>query len=365
MLPAAIAVLEELPLTAHGKVDRAALPVPGAPAAGAGRDPATAAEELLCGLFAQVLGLDRVGPEDDFFALGGHSLLAMRLVSRARVVLGAEVPVRAVFAAPTPAGLAALAGAGRAGAGAAGAPAPPGAGAAVVRPVPAVVPGPAGGRPGLHIPVAVRLEGDLDAAALEAALADVITRHEVLRTVFPVAGGQPWQQVLDPVPAAPAGGQVAEADLAAAVAAVAAPAVRPGRGPAGARRAATVGPGVHVLVVVVHHVAADGWSVGVLARDLSVAYAARRAGRVPGWVPLPVQYADYALWQRELLGDEDDPGSVLAAQVGVLAAGPGWRAAGAGAARGPAAPAGGQPPRARGTAGDPRGRARRAGGAGP
>ena len=154
---------------------------------------------MLCGLFAEVLGVERVGIDDDFFDLGGHSLLATRLVSRVRAVLGAELAVRALFEAPTVAGLAAVAGGGRGrprpragGRGAAGA------GAVVVRPAAAVVPGQLEG-PGAayNMPVAVRLAGELDAAALEAALGDVVGRHEVLRTVFPAADGEPYQRVLD------------------------------------------------------------------------------------------------------------------------------------------------------------------------
>jgi amino acid adenylation domain-containing protein len=176
-------------------------------------------------------------------------------------------------------------------------------------------------------PVALRLEGDLDAAALEAALGEVITRHEVLRTVFPAVNGQPYQRVLgmaelgwqlpvttvgeDDIPDTVAGIAAEPFDLAAEV---------PVRA-----RLLRVAAGVHVLVVVIHHVATDGWSAGVLARDLSVAYVARRAGGAPGWAPLPAQYADYAMWQRELLGDEDDPASLLAGQVAW------WRGALAGA----------------------------------
>ena len=178
-----------------------------------------------------------------------------------------------------------------------------------------------------NIPVALRLEGELDRGALAAALGDVAGRHEVLRTVFPAADGEPFQQVLDAAEAVPelVITQVDPGGLGEAVAAEAAAPFDLGVQAPWRVRLLAAGPGVHVLVIVLHHIAGDGWSAGPLARDLAAAYAARRAGRAPGWVPLPVQYADYALWQRELLGDEDDPGSVLAGQVSY------WRQALAGA----------------------------------
>ena len=177
-----------------------------------------------------------------------------------------------------------------------------------------------------NIPVALRLTGELDVAALGAALGDVVGRHEALRTVFPAEAGQPYQRVLEP--GEWPGLTVTEAGaegVAGVVAGVA------GRGfdlssevPLRAVLVRVAG-GEHVLVLVLHHIAGDGWSMGVLARDLSAAYRARREGRVPGWAALPVQYADYALWQRELLGDEEDPGSLLAGQIGY------WRGVLAGA----------------------------------
>ncbi|MGD0559704.1 MAG: amino acid adenylation domain-containing protein [Streptosporangiaceae bacterium] len=273
----------------------------------------------MCGAFAEILDVPNVGRDDSFFALGGHSLLAVRLVSRIRVVLGVEMPVRALFEAPTPAGLAGRlqqAGPARLRMG--------------PRPRPGLVPlsfaqqrlwfiaqldGP---NAVYNSPSAMRLEGDLDTGVLEAALGDVIERHEVLRTVYPAAGGVPYQRVLEmaevgwELPVTVAGSPEEAAELATAVARE--PFDLTVQVPVRVRLIET-GPEAHVLVVVIHHIATDGWSDEVLARDLGTAYEARLAGQAPGWVPLPAQYADYAIWQRELLGSEDDPDSLLAVQV--------------------------------------------------
>ena len=323
MVPAAIMVVESLPLTVNGKLDRRALPAPEFISGVAYRAPRDQRERVLAGLFGEVLGVTRVGIDDVFFDLGGHSLSATRLIARVRTELGVEVPIRALFDAPTVAGLAdwisAHAG-DRAGA------------ALTAQPRPAVVPlsfaqsrlwfldqlhGPS---PIYNIPVALRLGGRLDVEALGAALADVVGRHESLRTLFAAVEGIPRQLVI-PVERVQLGWEVVDATGWSA-----------GRLRAGIEEAVRysfdlateiplrawlfrIAEDEHVLVGVVHHIAADGWSITPLVRDLGVAYASRCAGRAPGWAPLAVQYVDYTLWQRAQLGDLADSDSPIAAQL--------------------------------------------------
>ncbi|MFD8644801.1 amino acid adenylation domain-containing protein [Streptomyces zaomyceticus] len=333
MVPSAVVVLDAFPLTANGKVDRRALPAPDLAGltTGGGRAPRDAREEILTGVFADVLDLASVGPDDDFFDLGGHSLLAARVAARVRGALGTECGVRDVFEARTPATLA-----DRLGTRSETANRP--ALTAGVRPE--VLPlshaqrrlwflhqleGPS---TTYNIPFVARFDETLDTDALDAALGDVVARHEALRTVFADRAGEPYQRVLAPEDA-DVRLQVEETgrerfdsvvthalghlfDLSAE-APVRVTVVRDTEG------------GTDALVVVLHHIASDEWSMGPFLKGLEQAYAARREGRAPDFARpgarLPVQYADFALWQRDLLGDPADPSSLTARQSAY------WRAA--------------------------------------
>ncbi|WP_370422148.1 amino acid adenylation domain-containing protein [Streptomyces sp. QH1-20] len=327
MVPSAYVVLESFPLTPNGKLDRKALPAPDFSGQVSSRGPRTAREETLCALFADILGLERIGIDDSFFELGGHSLLATRLVSRIRSAFEIELGVRAVFEEPTVAGLAGRldsAGASRQALG--------------VMERPEDIPlsfaqrrlwflnrfeGP---NATYNIPLCTRLLGGLDLAALQAALGDVVARHESLRTVFPDVENRPRQQVL------PVGGAVPRLvvtdvtadDLDQEVSAAAQQGFDLAHDIPLRAHVFRVAADDHVLLIVMHHIASDGWSLTPLSRDLSTAYAARCEGAAPQWEPLPVQYADYTLWQRQVLGDESDPGSAMAGQLAF------WRTALAG-----------------------------------
>ena len=316
MVPSLVMEVDDLPVSPNGKLDRKSLPEPDFSSLTTSRGPRTPEQEVLCSLYAELLGLVRVGIDDSFFELGGNSLMATRLMSRIRATLGAELSVRALFEHPTVAGLSTQLD-----------------GVTAARPPIQVseraeqVPlsfaqrrlwfmnrfeGPSAT---YNNAFAVSLDGALDVEALQAALADVVERHETLRTIFADDNGTPHQVVLDsvdiPLPVA----NIAEEELAARL--------DEGAGYAFDLSIETplrttlfaLSEERHVLLITLHHIACDGWSTTPMARDIATAYAARVSGEAPAWSPLPVQYADYAQWQRDLLGDENDPDSRARQQI--------------------------------------------------
>jgi amino acid adenylation domain-containing protein/FkbM family methyltransferase len=325
MLPAAFTVLDALPLSPNGKVDRQALARLGATATGGlprtHSAPASPAERRLAEIWAELLhrNPEEIGREDSFFALGGHSLLAARLLSRLEASLGVVLPLRRVFAAPTLAGLAREVEA---------------AGALPAltsmrltrRPRPAEIPLSFAqerlwfldqlepGSASYNVPLALRLGGALDLPALAASLAGIAGRHETLRTTFAAGSAGPVQAI------APAGAQalplvdlagLREGARAEALRLAEAEAARPfdlARGPlfrALLLRLPAEPPEQHLLLLNLHHAVCDGWSLGVLGRELGEFYGALATGRAPKLPELPVQYADYAFWQRERLSGEE------------------------------------------------------------
>ncbi|MFI6957925.1 amino acid adenylation domain-containing protein [Nocardia sp. NPDC050408] len=320
MVPASIAVLDEMPVTQAGKLDRKALPAPVFATVGSSRAPSTLIEQRVAAAFGEVLGRPITGAEDSFFDVGGTSLLATRLASALYADFGVDLPVRLIFEAPTVAGIAELI---------AEAPRTQRVALAVHTPRPGRIPlslpqqrlwflnrfSPESSA--YNIAFVIRIDGDLDADALRAALTDLVERHEVLRTVFPEDNLGAQQSVLPTGKAMPVVEPVATDESAAEQA------LR-----AMARTGFDLTKDIplritllrtesrrHLLGIVVHHIAADGWSLGPLTRDLAAAYMARREGVAPGWTPLPVQYADFGLWQRAYLGDEADPESLAGEQL--------------------------------------------------
>ncbi|OBH11248.1 non-ribosomal peptide synthetase, partial [Mycobacterium sp. E1747] len=323
MTPAAYVALDEIPITAHGKIDRAALPQPQIAAAAEYRDPATPTERRVAALFSALLGHDRVGVDDSFFDLGGHSLVATKLVAAIRSECGVEVGIRDIFELATVGSLAERVD--QLSSGDLRQSRPKLIATAHDEPMPLSasqlrswfayrVDGPSWVN---NIPFAAKLSGPWDIDALVAAIGDVVARHEILRTSYVELDGVPYQVV------GPAG-EVS---------------VRRATGPDRAwlqreldaerrhcfelDRELPVRVAVlrtaddaseHVLSLVVHHIASDHWSAGVLFADVMTAYRARRTGEVPVWAPLRVQYADYAAWQGEFLGDTGGQESAIAAE---------------------------------------------------
>ena len=315
MVPAAFVTLEALPLLPNGKVDRRSLPAPEAVRPDLDQPyaaPRTIVEELLAGIWAEVLGLDRVGIGDDLFTLGGDSLLATQIAARVRGRLHLDLPLQAIFAAPTVAGQAALIEAD---------------GVARQAKFPPLRPRPRDGQglplsysqervwflqqlqPGnlsYNAQATIAFEGRLDVAVLERALTEIIRRHEIFRTTFPERGGRPIQEVQRPwevtlpvtdIQSLPPATRRLELDR------LVEEAIRCpfdlDRLPLVRWRLARVGPEEHVMIHSEHHLLHDGWSFGVLLREMKTLYEAFLAGEPSPLPELEVQFADYAIWQRE------------------------------------------------------------------
>ncbi|MET0647618.1 MAG: amino acid adenylation domain-containing protein, partial [Pyrinomonadaceae bacterium] len=318
MVPSAYVWLEQWPLTTSGKVDRLRLPAP-PPAAHDERQsaaPRNIAEELIAGVWCEVMGLASVGVDDNFFDLGGHSLLAAKLVSRLRRDLRAEVSVNDVFDSPTIARLAAAIGARQA------------RGTRVVPPTSERTS--AGNTVKLshaqqrlwflhqmkpessfyNLPLAAHLRGALDVTALEAGLAELAERHEALRTRFVEIGGEPAQVIdeasavkLALVDVSDAEEDAREEDARRALREALSEPFDLTQSPPWRAVVVRLGAEEHMLAVVMHHIISDGWSLDVLARELSAVYSARARGLASSLPALPVQYADFAAWQRRWLAD--------------------------------------------------------------
>ncbi|HEX6913398.1 MAG TPA: condensation domain-containing protein, partial [Longimicrobium sp.] len=313
MVPGAFVRLESMPQTATGKIDPRTLPAPQLEDAGADYvAPRTAVEELLAAAWSEVLGVPRVGTDDNFFDLGGHSLLAMRVISRIRETLGVELPLRVLFEGPTVARLAERVEMLRRD------------GAVQLAPVvPADRTGPlplsfaqqrlwfleqmGGLGSTYHVAQRLRLRGTLDRGALVRALDGLVARHEALRTTFAEANGAPEQRIAP----ATTGFALVEQDLAGqadalerVIAEEAAAPFHLEHGPLIRGRLVRLAADDHVLLLTLHHIVADDWSMDVLVDELGRLYAAFQAGEADPLPALPVQYADYAAWQRRWVRDE-------------------------------------------------------------
>ncbi len=320
MMPAALVRLDTLPLMPNGKVDRRTLGTLGVgePKEAHHVAPRTPLEELIAGVWADVLGRQRVGVEESFFDLGGHSLLATQVISRLRSALDVDLPLRRLFEAPTVAKLAAVVAAQRSPAG--GAPVPP------LRRVSRQVPLPLSfaqerlwfldqlepGGSWYNLPIALRLSGYLEVPVLAACLTEIVRRHEALRTTFAAPAGRPLQVIAPPrrwePPTVDFSGLEGTRGEAEVRRLCAAEAVRPfdlARGPLLRATWLRLGETEHVALFTLHHIVTDGWSMGVLVAELGALYAAAIAGAPSPLPAVPIQYADFASWQRAWLRGEE------------------------------------------------------------
>ncbi len=312
MVPAQFVMLEKLPLNSSGKVDRQALPEVEFGTVITGRSPRTPEEEMLCQIFAEVLGVSHVSIDDNFFDLGGHSLMATRLASRVRSVLGVDLHLRSIFESPTAAALA------------------PHLRQAeksrtplVAQPRPQRLPMSypqqrlwfldqlEGKSTEYHIPEALRLRGKLGYEALKSAVGAIVQRHEVLRTCFSQAGDGEPVQIIKPraeldLPVEDLTALAQELQQQRVAAAMHDERVQPfdlSRGPLFRMKLLKLGEHEHILLRTFHHIVTDGWSQGILNRELGALYTAFNEGRPDPLEPLPIQYADFALWQRHWMDE--------------------------------------------------------------
>jgi non-ribosomal peptide synthetase component F len=340
MVPSVITIVPALPLTPNGKVDRRALPVPSATTPRAYTAPATAVQEAMCEIAAELLGVPRIGIHDNFFELGGHSLLATQFVSRVRSRLHVDLTVRLVFKHPTMAALALrIEGEARPGEPASAAL------AAGVDPDPRSAPIPRISREGLlpaspmqqrifaidqassrassgsslyNMPAALKLRGALDRRALEHAIEDLVRRHEALRTIFAL-GPDGASQIIRPpmtwsIPIEDLGALAGDERAAAVNRIAREEALLPfdlTRGPLLRTRLVRIAGDEHVFMLTMHHIVSDGWSMATVASELNSLYNGHRAGSPPVLSPLDAQYVDFVAWQRQWLS-----GAVLERELG-------------------------------------------------
>ena len=318
MVPSAFVMMGELPLTGSGKVDRRGLPEPEKTGQGEQRHhaPSNPREEIVAAIWAEVLGCERVGIEDNFFELGGHSLMAMRVMARVQEAFGRELPLRMLFERPTVKGL--VEGIWER-AEVRGTTAPDIRTVVRGEEVPLshaqerlwfldqLVPG----NPFYNVPLAVRLSGELNEEALRAGLREVVKRHEVLRTHFEVVGGVARQVISDEVEFAVTVIDLEdweegerEKEIQRLAQQEAEQAFDLMRGPLLRARLIGVGKQDHVLLLTMHHIVSDGWSMGVMVKEVAALYEAFCQGQPSPLPKLPIQYADYAVWQREWLSGE-------------------------------------------------------------
>ncbi|MDL4840524.1 amino acid adenylation domain-containing protein [Aquibacillus rhizosphaerae] len=318
MVPAAIVMLDDFPLTPNGKINKKALPAPQQNNSTQFQEPRTPQEEILCVLFAEVLGVPHVGIHDHFFHLGGHSLLAGRLINRIRDVFDVDITIGKLFEAPTVAGIIEHLTVGR-----------------QARPMIAkvekqeVIPlsfaqkrlwflhqleGPS---PTYNIPIVIDLDGDLDRKALQSALYDVIDRHKALRTIFKNNQGEANQYILDAkqiIPSLPL--EIVEpSEMDHILQEAVQYRFSLSDEPCCQIRLFDKGKERYTLLVLIHHMVGDGWSLHPFTRDLEQAYHARTKQEAPIWNELPIDYSDYVIWQSSLLGEEKESDSLMAEQM--------------------------------------------------